>query len=79
MCGCVICDAVWRHAALAAVPGIGKLYAQRLEEAGIKTVDDLKSADADVLAAALKSSVQDGSRSPGPKAIAKWVESAKSL
>lgn len=55
------------------IPGIGKIYEQRLYDAGIRTYADLAQATIEQLQQAV------ASRSPIPPDYAAWIEAAKTL
>lgn len=72
------------HADLMRVKGVSGSSAQLLGAAGVSSVKDLKSSDAETLAAAMdkKNSARKNplvARAPSAKVVQKWIDQAKPL
>ena len=70
------------HADLMRVSGIGGEYAELLEAAGVDTVKELSTRNAENLAAAMKATNEEKKLTrlvPGADTLAKWIAQAKGL
>lgn len=70
------------HADLMRVKGIGGEYAELLEASGVDTVKELRTRNAENLAAKMAevNRIEKRTRSvPGPLVVAKWIDQAKRL
>lgn len=70
------------HADLMRVSGIGGEYAELLEAAGVDTVKELRTRNAQNLADAMKATNEEKKLTrmvPGADTVAKWIEQAKGM